>query len=200
MLWTAPGGHEMEEEDDFDGFEDSNQQERLVDWITEIMLGLIREVMAHRQARKSRSLVKESFALTYKEGQTALDELTEIISLGGVVGAQENFHQSMSCFHVDPDSIEVPEEAVEQLKDFVSMVACMYRDNFFHNFEHASHVFNSVQKLLNRVVLAYQEKETGDYTSNIACDPLNQLAMVFCALIHGKFGRIRKALERRWMN
>jgi hypothetical protein len=67
------------------------------------------------------------------------------------------------------------------------MIACMYRDNFFHNFEHASHVLNSVQKLLKRVMIADQEREDShmdSYTTIITSDPLTQFAIVFSALIH----------------
>lgn len=64
----------------------------------------------------------------------------------------------------------------------------MYRDNAFHCFEHASHVLNSVQKLLKRVVMADRERDDSSqghlYTSRIASDPLTQFAIVFSALIH----------------
>jgi hypothetical protein len=64
----------------------------------------------------------------------------------------------------------------------------MYRDNFFHNFEHASHVLSSVHKLLKRVMIADQEREDSSiedsYATSISSDPLTQFAIVFSALIH----------------
>jgi hypothetical protein len=72
----------------------------------------------------------------------------------------------------------------------------MYRDNPFHNFEHASHVTMSVSKLLSRIVaadVAPGEKNHGqgkillhmhDRTYGITSDPLTQFAVVFSALIH----------------
>lgn len=67
-------------------------------------------------------------------------------------------------------------------------MSSMYRDNAFHCFEHASHVLNSVQKLLNRVVTADLERadsaQGNFYTSRISSDPLTQFAIVFSALIH----------------
>jgi hypothetical protein len=55
-------------------------------------------------------------------------------------------------------------------------------------YKHASHVVNSVQKLLKRVMMADQEREgstCGDsYTTRIASDPLTQFAIVLSALIH----------------
>ena len=52
----------------------------------------------------------------------------------------------------DPDTIELPAAAVQQLEDYVQAVAAMHPDNSFLNFEHASHVALSVQKLLSRIV------------------------------------------------
>jgi len=77
----------------------------------------------------------------------------------------------------------------------------LYRDNPFHNFEHASHVTMSVSKLLSRIVSPQDinnrsqdensEKNIEDYawevhksTYGITSDPLTQFAVVFSALIH----------------
>jgi hypothetical protein len=49
---------------------------------------------------------------------------------------------------------------LDQLEDYVSAVASMYRDNPFHNFEHASHVVMSVVKLLSRIVAPDIGEET----------------------------------------
>ena len=72
----------------------------------------------------------------------------------------------------------------------------MYRDNPFHNFEHASHVTMSVSKLLSRIVaadVAPGEKSDGqtkilqnmhERTYGLTSDPLTQFAVAFSALIH----------------
>jgi hypothetical protein len=68
----------------------------------------------------------------------------------------------------------------------------MYRDNPFHNFEHASHVVMTVVKLLLRIVAPDIGEETGknmastlhDPTYGITSDPLTQLACVFSVLVH----------------
>jgi hypothetical protein len=81
---------------------------------------------------------------------------------------------------------------LHQLDDYVSAVASMYRDNPFHNFEHASHVVMSVAKLLSRIVVPDIGKATGkdmastlhDHTYGITSDPLTQFACIFSALIH----------------
>ena len=40
---------------------------------------------------------------------------------------------------------------------YITDVASMYRDNQFHNFEHATHVTSSVKKLLKRIVNVDQD-------------------------------------------
>jgi hypothetical protein len=51
----------------------------------------------------------------------------------------------------------------DQLEDYVSAVASMYRDNPFHNFEHASHVVMSVVKLCRVLSLLTLEKKRCRY-------------------------------------
>jgi class 3 adenylate cyclase len=76
-------------------------------------------------------------------------------------------------------------EAVSQLQSYVTGIATMYRDNPFHNFEHASHVTMSVTKLLSRVVGTDDEQAGGSaFTDTIASDALTKLAATFAALIH----------------
>jgi len=168
-----------------DGFEDTNRQERLIEWNVEILADLLRRLVAYRQVNKINSATSgEELAFDYNEGQNALDEITEIIPIGG---ANQDLSASSYLDH-DPDKIVLPHEVEEQLRDYVNMIACMYRDNPFHNFEHCSHVLNSVQKLLKRVMIADEERGDSDledfYTSSIASDPLTQFAIVFSALIH----------------
>jgi class 3 adenylate cyclase len=93
---------------------------------------------------------------------------------------QRNSVQSGKSFSntIDP-------EAVSQLKSYVTGIAAMYRDNPFHNFEHASHVTMSVTKLLSKVVTTDDEQAGGSgFTDKIDADALAHLAAVFSALIH----------------
>jgi class 3 adenylate cyclase len=82
-----------------------------------------------------------------------------------------------------------------QLRDYVTTIACAYNDNPFHNFEHASHVTMSANKILKRVVNADHVKvrnnsldnlasKIHDYTYGITSDPLTHFACLFSALIH----------------
>jgi hypothetical protein len=88
----------------------------------------------------------------------------------------------------------IPEDVVKELKLYVCSIAAMHRDNYFHNFEHASHVTMSVSKLLSRIIAPadIMDQEGGgnlasalhDHTFGITSDPLTQFATVMSALIH----------------
>lgn len=95
--------------------------------------------------------------------------------------------------------IDLDEKIKQQVKSFVSNIAATYRDNPFHSFEHASHVTQSVIKLLSRVVAPSQiggddVDEDGnevitadmlhDHTYGITSDPLTQFACAFSSMIH----------------
>jgi hypothetical protein len=72
----------------------------------------------------------------------------------------------------------------DQLHKYVHEISSMYRDNPFHNYEHASHVTLSMEKMLSRVL--EEEGSTSDdrYQNDITSDRLAQFAVVFSALIH----------------
>ena len=80
-------------------------------------------------------------------------------------------------------------KARAQLLEYVTAIASMYRDVPFHNFDHASHVTMSANKLLNRVCTAFVSEEE-DYASvaartfGISADPLAQFVIVFSSLVH----------------
>ncbi|KAL7561134.1 hypothetical protein ACA910_004617 [Epithemia clementina (nom. ined.)] len=181
------------------------KSQRLISWNVDVLGRLIKRVIARRNAlsrlgrMRSNSVASKnepflSFLGTEKTddgSSTVLDEVTEIIQLPAfdavVIENQE-----------EPDSIMIDEEVSEKLSKLTTTIASMYRDNPFHNFEHASHVTMSVVKLLSRIVTAdalaenQKEQQEGggaasmlhDFTFGITSDPLTQFACVFAALIH----------------
>ncbi|KAL3925985.1 MAG: hypothetical protein SGILL_000032 [Bacillariaceae sp.] len=85
---------------------------------------------------------------------------------------------------IDPDfkDAELDRDVVAVLRDYVQGIACMYRDNPFHNFAHASHVTLSIEKMLSRV--QQNSDFSSGYTNNICSDPLAQFAVVLAAMVH----------------
>jgi 3'5'-cyclic nucleotide phosphodiesterase len=163
---------------------------RLVDWNVDVLLRLIKQIVAHR---RSCPIPPEQISKPQEERFTAhgvacpIDEVKEIIALPRFVIANS---------HEDPDDIVLPKAVVDQMREYVSQIASSYPKNPFHSFEHASHVTMSVVKLLSRIV-APKHDESGifneatdiastlhDHTYGITSDPLTQFSCVLAALIH----------------
>lgn len=159
-----------------------NRYQRLIDWNVELLAGLLKQIEAQRRDLRMRN--KDGApTMELKGGSTALDEVTEIITL-------PQFKTKSNKKKTRPEDVELTIEVVTQLRDYVTTIASMYRDNPFHNFEHASHVTMSTNKLLKRVTVRHADNEEvnasdlHDYTYGITSDPLTQFTLVFCALVH----------------
>lgn len=119
---------------------------RLVEWNAELLMRLLKGIIAHRHALRKKAdnwdeicKLEESF----KEREAlVMEEVVEVIELPSF--AQEG--------DATPENVELSPIVIQQLKAFVETISFMYRDNPFHNFEHASHVCMSVNKLLSRIV------------------------------------------------
>jgi class 3 adenylate cyclase len=165
---------------------------RLVNWNVDVLLRLIKQIVVRRESGpllpEQKGIIQEE---QYKSIQTSgpLQEVKEIISLPGFVEAN---------YQDDPEDILLPNEVVIQLHDYITHIAGLYRNNPFHNFEHASHVTMSVVKLLSRIVAPQQLEDDSesyhdamgiastlhDHTYGITSDPLTQFSCVLSALIH----------------
>ena len=108
---------------------------RLVDWNCDQMIRLLKLIVARRNAQARRSSqnhpTNENFLnVNLRKVGTVLEEVREIITL-------PKFDPKVYRNHDDPDSVQLSEEVLQQLHDYVSTIATLYRDNPFHNFEHA---------------------------------------------------------------
>ena len=162
---------------------------RLVDWNAEVLQRLLKLIIAKRSARtisrkkSPEAIAKKERDILMKDGMV-LDEVEEIVTL-------PNFDAAASKNRIDPGTVQIPPKVAEQLREYVKSIASQYRNNPFHNFEHASHVTMSVSKLLSRIA-APDIDETDqnlasslhDHTYGITSDPLTQFAVVLSALIH----------------
>ena len=186
----------------------------MISWNASTLLKLIQAIVAHRGAKKeatkqaeahpqtssrsfnkSRSLSIENDPVIdeivetdmFDMHQSPLDEVKEIISL-------PEFDRKVAKLEENPEDVEMDSVVVAQLQNYVTCIASMYRENNFHNFEHASHVTMSVIKLLSRIVAPSEFEEEDehvqaaatlhDHTYGITSDPLTQFACAFSALIH----------------
>eukprot|EP00980_Cylindrotheca_fusiformis_P001064 scaffold293_cov135-Cylindrotheca_fusiformis.AAC.4 len=175
---------------DDDDFEAMTKRERLVEYNVEVLTSLMQQIIASRGtvvAPRHNSLSK--IEATIGTGDTVLEEFVPIIPL-------KRFDAGDLSKRHDASSIDIGEEAKNQLRNFLTNVASMYRGNPFHNFEHASHVTASVKKLLTRIVNVddgnglKMSTDTIDlvdmagHSYGITSDPLTQFSVVFSAIIH----------------
>lgn len=173
----------------------STKYNRLVNWNTEMLEKLILQVVNSRPAtpRQARtSSVIETQSSAYR---LPLDEVTDVVEL-------KRFDSERKLNNQRGTVIQLPPEVRSQLKEYITMIALMYRDNAFHNFEHASHVMMSTTKLLQRVVSQEIVEKSNmcdlahlnqvDPAANALCvdsygittDPLLQFSVAFIALVH----------------
>lgn len=103
----------------------NEKMERLVDWNTDLLLKLLKQAIARRQflgseaSTPSEIRAAEQVSISQsRKGDTVLDHVKESISL-----PQRRFDPQM----FDIDSIELSEDVVVQLRDFVYTIAAMYR-------------------------------------------------------------------------
>lgn len=197
---SATGSHvpekiediKLENEQAHNEMVNSEKTMRLVRWNVDVLLRLLKQVVATRNACAARESEDKDASTPFKaqsvsDGQTVLDEVKEIISL-------PDFAQGAG--KIDVNKVELDVAAEEQCLEYVQNIAMMYHANPFHNFEHASHVAMSVTKLLSRIIAPTNIKNNKgdseealaatlhDHTYGITSDPLTQFACVFSALIH----------------
>jgi 3'5'-cyclic nucleotide phosphodiesterase len=160
------------------------RKDRMVEWACDLLEEPLNSVLTRTEDGKSHNANE----LRYKreEGKTFLDETEEVITLPA-------FDAKM----LGKDSkamLNISDESRKQLRKYVTIIASLYNDNHFHNFEHACHVTMSVSKVLKRVITpdldfdqikgSSFESQLHEYTYGITSDPLAVLAIIFSALIH----------------
>ena len=102
----------------------NDKTNRLVDWNVEILSGLLKKIVARRQATGKYTQALRKSTTNPSLGSTmVLDEVQEIIALPA-------FNGSAIRKQVDPDSIQLDKEVVDELFTFVAKVAALYRYDF----------------------------------------------------------------------
>mmetsp|Transcript_18031 Transcript_18031/g.27936 ORF Transcript_18031/g.27936 Transcript_18031/m.27936 type:complete len:1210 (-) Transcript_18031:105-3734(-) len=172
------------------------KQDRLVDWMVDILLENIKKIVVVRQRCGKNVMSNEDLHYFSPAGKICSDEIKDAIRM-------PEFDAKVASASQDSGEVEVPYDVTGKLKEYVSMIAKSYRQNSFHNFEHACHVTMSVSKLLARIVAPditsedidrkNSNKKTQhddvaaqihDYTYGITSDPMAVFAIIFSALIH----------------
>ena len=147
-----------------------SKDKHMVEWNVDLCKRMLRQILAHRMASGQDTLEgMKLIAKSLKEDSTIRDEVVRIINF-------PDFDKKASKIAVDPESISLSKSVEDQLRDYVSFIASMYRDIPFHNFKHASNVSMSANKYIQRI--------TDDSLRRQMDHPLAQFAIIFSALVH----------------
>ncbi|CAB9500970.1 Receptor-type guanylate cyclase gcy [Seminavis robusta] len=182
----------------------SNKSKRLVQWNVALLVKILQKVVSGRKSYK----VKDPDGLRELEQRlvqqhTVLGEVEEVIHVSKSVDERKPSMKKSDTKRDIHGVVEIPQDVVAQLTDYVSRIALLHPDNHFHNFEHASHVTMSTSKLLSRIVnvdeteskaastfnagdvqLSSQRRHAHGTSYGITSEPLTQFSVVFAALIH----------------
>ena len=172
---------------------------RLIDYNTQVLEGYLKKMVAMRQ---------QSIVYAPASSETAAEtegEKPELTPTGAILAGSvfAEVQESIALpteparYLQDPAKVVLSSSVKNELRDFVSSIAFLYRENHFHCFDHATHVLMSISKLLTRVVtqetidyrdMRYKKKggseDLHEYSYGITSDPLSQFALAFAALIH----------------
>ena len=171
--------------------------ERLVDWNVEVLISRLAKVVAKRDKA---ALVGDVSHQGHNPDCAAdcqpFEAVSEVIELPRF---DPRIARRQSISTVNTSTIN--QSVRSQLRAYVARIARYYKDVPFHNFEHASHVALSANKLIKRIIAPEDVDYKKDGTNNgermeslasdlhhstfgISSDPLTHFVVVFAALVH----------------
>lgn len=129
--------------------------QRLVDWNVNVLLLLLKRVVTARviggvENKKLSNDAEKQFS----SSNLVLDDVQLVINM-------PDFDAEVAS-RVYNEDVDLVPEVKKELHAFVTAIASGYRKNSFHNFEHASHVILSANKLLKRIMAADDCKPLDD--------------------------------------
>lgn len=157
-------------------------KERLIRWNAAILESFLLKIVDNRNAHAPADDLLDQFIPTKEDKNLSfLEKLSERIMFPDVAYRDDYYGVS--------SDVAISSEAQIELLEYVARIASMYRDVPFHNFDHASHVTMSANKLLNRVCTTFEDEEediasVAARTFGISADPLAQFVVVFSSLVH----------------
>ena len=181
----------------------AGREDRLVDWNVTVFLDILKHIVARRNAFVKAGMNRK-FELRGDDPEVlpkmSMNDYQPINGVREIIALPE-FNDVAEAMKEDVQSVDIPNDVVVELRNYISTVAGLYRSNPFHNFDHASHVTMSVIKLLSRIkapkdlemaeghessdeLSADLHAHLHDHTYGITSDPLTQFACAFAALVH----------------
>jgi hypothetical protein len=115
-------------------FLEVEKERRLVDWNTDVLCRLLKEVVVRRQITSEgshRRTLYTSNTSNRSNGNMVIDEVVEVIELKSQVVSEQEVAEAGRDIVLSPT-------VVEQVRSYVQATAASYPNNHFHNFEHVS--------------------------------------------------------------
>ena len=153
-----------------------------IDWQVELLSRLIKQIVALRKTKSKSKSKNQLFGDDEIHKLRPREEIAEHICMPPF--------DAEKAKKVLQGGDDLPDSVISQLKDLMSTISKLYHDNSFHNFDHASHVTMSANKLLQRIVTPASQdngeflKEAHEYTFGLTSDPLTQFAILFSTIVH----------------
>ena len=107
----------------------NGKSKRLVDWNVQVLLRFLKLIVT-RRGTSDDCILSDDWHSVIKPDVGVVDEVAEIIAL-------PEFTKTAGA---ESECAQINAEVEFQLHEYVTAIAQMYRNNPFHNFQHASHV------------------------------------------------------------
>jgi len=133
---------------------DDEKIERLVEWNVQILKRVLNQMATKRRAARTSAKAMDETAIDKKlrDGKSVVDEVMEVIQLPKFQNKRSENRRSRKDVHVP---VEVSDEVVSQLRDFITAIAKTYKTNPFHNFEHARYGKHKLAAVLRRIKISF---------------------------------------------
>lgn len=102
----------------------SDKAMRLVGWNVEVMVRLLKQIEARRNAssKTGELIMHDESMLLPSEGKMVLDEVKEIITL-------PKFDAKVATQQQNTNDVQLDFRVIEQLNDYIMKIGALYRDN-----------------------------------------------------------------------
>lgn len=123
---------------------ESNITGRLIEWNCNVLLRLLKKVVAYRDSDSSLQKGAPGSSLKLMSSNDVAFLAANTCNISAIIPEEVRDMISFRSFHpherssIEMDSIDLGDKVDRQIKAFVKSIASLYRSNPFHNYEHVS--------------------------------------------------------------
>lgn len=184
----------------------NEKRERLVDYHSNVLKGLLKKLSAMHSARRSDCPDTDAYAEMVGKPIDPDRDASTIKTFAEEAAQGILFPTSTRPLAGDIEPYTIDDVVSNQLRELISRVSRWHRDDLpFHSFEHASHTVLSITKLLAAVETTRATTDTVlNKTKSMIIHPLTEFVLVFAALVPHDDGNddevaaAEKSTRRAW--